>query len=78
MDNPALATPVIVVAMAGPAVTLAENTIIKRVSAVTGIENPVNIPLKLDPASNAPVRTGNSDTKLPKTGENTLSGVVEL
>ena len=66
------------VARSMPPVTAEENTIIKRVPAVTGIARPVIIPLKSVPTDTNPVREGARVTVVPATGAKLSSGVVEL
>ena len=72
IERPALAKPVIAVAMSIPAVTDAENTSMRRVPAVTGIERPVVIPLLVVPMATNPVSAGANVTSAPATGENVL------
>ncbi len=55
ISRPALTKPLKVVAMSMPAVTEAENTIIRHVCAVTGIESPVVILFSVAPIATRPV-----------------------
>ena len=74
---PALAYPVRVLITSMPAVTSDEKTNNKRVSAVTGIVNPVVIPLLISPIPINPVKGGVSVTTAPGTAVKLLSGVVD-
>ncbi len=65
------------VAMSVPAETAAENTIISRVSAATGIDRPVVMPLLVVPMATTPVRAGANVTAAPGIGVKVLSGVVD-
>lgn len=58
-------------------VAVIENTINKRVSGVTGIDNPERIPLLIEPINSAPVSAGVSVTAVPAIGEKVLFGVVD-
>ena len=75
--TPALAKPEIIVAISRPAVTAAENTINKRVPAVTGIFSPFVSPLATVPMLTSPVRPGANVTTAPGIGAKVLSGVVD-
>ena len=59
-------------------VAVDENTINRRVPAVTGMDNPVLMPLLVVPIPNIPVKAGANVTVAPTTGEKVLSGTVEL
>lgn len=76
--RPALAYPAIVEATSRPAVTVAENTINKRVCAVTGMLSPVVMPLLIVPRAIIPVKEGANVTKAPGTAVKLLSGVGAL
>ena len=76
-DSPALAKPVIVVAMSMPSVTSAENTSSRRVVAETGMFKPVIKPLLMVPMLTAPVRSGNRLTEAPTMGVKILLGAVD-
>lgn len=75
--TPALAYPCTVLTSVTPA-AVAENTSSNRVWLVTGIANPVRVPLLIAPTATTPVRAGAKVTAVPATGEKMLSGVVEL
>ena len=77
MVTPPLAKPVTTVARSIPPVTRAENTNINRVSAVTGMDRPVVMPLLVVPIATIPVRGGAKVTTAPATGVKILSGVVD-
>ncbi len=77
MVTPALAYPKTELISDVP-VAVIEKTIKRRVSAVTGIVNPVRAPVLMVPTARTPVRAGAKVTTVPATGEKVLSGAVEL
>lgn len=77
MFTPPLAYPTTVFTSVSPA-AVAENTSSRRVCAVTGIANPVVMPLEMLPKAMIPVSGGASVTTAPGTAVNALSGVGEL
>jgi hypothetical protein len=58
-------------------VAVAENTNNRRVCAVTGIANPVVIPLLTAPRETTPVSAGANVTMVPGIAVKVLSGVVD-
>lgn len=72
---PALALPVTAIIIP---VLVIENTNNNLVCEVTGILNPVIIPLEILPIATIPVNAGANVTAVPAIGENILSGVTEL
>lgn len=55
-----------------------ENTIIKRVPAIIGMDRPVLMPELIVPMLISPARGGAKVTAVPAIGRNTLLGVAEL
>ena len=77
MATPALAKPVIAVAISTPAVTSAANTMSSRVPAAMGIFRPIVRPLEIVPMPTRPDSVGERVTIAPGTGKKTLSGVED-